>query len=195
MSDINKEYFVLQCGSGKVPSPYIACTKEHYLIYRNQTSFYAFAQIESPADEKDNIPLIEAMEVSGGPLISSRIKDTLMYFDIYKLQLLPAIYTHSDNVEHIYWLMLIDNEIPGYSFELSKYYSVDDGDVNAENIRLDKKIILNSPLEKRLIFEIPGMRATYLIHESITEALRELNASGLHLVPLLEWDDGFCMSI
>ncbi len=35
----------------------------------------------------------------------------------------------------------------------------------------------------------------YLVHKSIAEPLIALNASGLHLVPALEWDLSFGMTI
>jgi hypothetical protein len=35
----------------------------------------------------------------------------------------------------------------------------------------------------------------YLVHKSIAEPLIALNASGLHLVPVLEWDLSFGMTI
>ncbi|MGX2954231.1 hypothetical protein ACWAU3_16375 [Shewanella sp. JL219SE-S6] len=56
MIHINNEYFVLYCGSGDMPSPYTACSREHYLIYRGPTSSREPIYAESPADEEGNIP-------------------------------------------------------------------------------------------------------------------------------------------
>ena len=45
------------------------------------------------------------------------------------------------------------------------------------------------------MFEVKGMRSTYIVHESVAERLIALNANGLHLVPLLEWDMDFGFTI
>ncbi|QTE89565.1 hypothetical protein JKK33_14400 [Shewanella algae] len=65
----------------------------------------------------------------------------------------------------------------------------------AINIRLDADKLLAIPFTKRRMFEVKGMRSTYIVHESVAERLIALNASGLHLVPLLEWDMGFGFTI
>ncbi|MFV7710845.1 hypothetical protein [Shewanella algae] len=51
------------------------------------------------------------------------------------------------------------------------------------------------PFTKRRMFEVKGMRSTYIVHESVAERLIALNANGLHIVPLLEWDMGFGFTI
>ncbi|BCV45894.1 hypothetical protein I6M54_14655 [Shewanella algae] len=68
MSHNNNKYFVLYCGSGDVPSPYTACSRDHYLIYRDPTSLREPIYAESPADEEENIPLIDAMDLDGMPM-------------------------------------------------------------------------------------------------------------------------------
>ena len=62
------------------------------------------------------------------------------------------------------------------------------------NFWFDSNKLSKIPLEKRCIFQIPGMM-DYLVHKSIAEPLIALNASGLHLVPVLEWDLSFGMTI
>ncbi|WP_345843388.1 hypothetical protein [Shewanella algae] len=69
------------------------------------------------------------------------------------------------------------------------------GKVTAINIRLDADKLLAIPFAKRRMFEVKGMRSTYIVHESVAERLIALNANGLHIVPLLEWDMGFGFTI
>ncbi|MFL7035201.1 hypothetical protein BCS71_18310 [Vibrio lentus] len=195
MSDINEEYYVLVCGSGKVPSPYISCSKSPYLTFREPASLKMPIQVEGSAEEGEEIPLIEAMAAPSDPVLSKRITKVLEYFDLYKVQLLPAAYTHNDNSQHVYSVLLVDNDINAYDFDSGKYLrKSSDGEVLPDNCRLDEAKLSNISLEKRSIFRIRGM-SDFLVHKSIAEPLIALNASGLHLVPLLEWDIGFGMTI
>ncbi|MBO2630224.1 hypothetical protein I6M46_18380 [Shewanella algae] len=194
--DINEEYYVLICGSGKVPSPYVSCSKSHYLTFRQPTCLKMPIQVESGADDNEAIPLIEAMTALSDPLLSNRISKVLEYFDLYQVQLLPALYTHNDESVHSYSILVVDNNIDAYDFDNGKYTGIlEDGEVrNPRNCRLDSNKLSKIPLEKRCIFQIPGMM-DYLVHKSIAEPLLALNASGLHLVPVLEWDLSFGMTI
>ncbi|MFS1463630.1 hypothetical protein BCU30_020670 [Vibrio lentus] len=153
-------------------------------------------QVECSSEEGEDIPLIEAMAAPSDPILSKRITKTLEFFDLYQVQLLPAIYTHNDNSQHVYSILLIDNDIYAYDFDNSKYSKRGvEGDVgNPFNCRLDSNKLLQVPLDERRIFSIRGM-SDFLVHKSIAEPLIALNASGLHLVPLLEWDIGFGMTI
>ncbi len=196
MTDVNNEYFVLHCGTYEVPSPSCVCSRDHYLIYRRPTSFKAPVRVESPAEPDEGVPLIDAMELDGLPMVSSSVKLVLEYLDLYQLQLVPANYTHADSTEHLYWVMMLDNQIKAYDFDNGQYIRrEEDDDVSAINIRLDAKKLLAIPFNKRLMFEISGMRGTYILHKSIAEKLSVLNAKGLHLVPLLEWDMGFGFTV
>ncbi|WP_223828845.1 hypothetical protein [Shewanella algae] len=82
--------------------PYTVCSREHYLIYRGPTSSREPIYAESPADEEENIPLIDAMELDGMPMVTNAIKRKLDYLDIYRLQLLPVCYCPADDSEHLY---------------------------------------------------------------------------------------------
>lgn len=196
MSDINEEYYVLVCGSGEVPSPYVSCSKSHYLIYQKPMSLKVPIQIESAAEAQKSVPLIEAMAAPSDPVLSERITKVLEYYDLYRVQLLPAVYTHNDDNEYPYSVLVVKNDIDAYDFDNGQYSErLDDGEVgNPRNCRLDPTKLASIPLDKRRIFLIPGMM-DYLVHSSIAEPLIALNASGLHLVPLLQWDDRFGMTI
>lgn len=192
MIDYNQKYFILECGSNEVPSPYISCNKSHYLTYRDPLSLKSNIFVESPAAVDDNIPLINAMYTQNTPMVSKEIKDLLNFFDIYKLTALSCIYTHSNNHEYQYWIIMLNNVIFAYDLEKSDIIDIkEDGRVSVINIRLDNNKLNPIPLHKRQMFEIPGMRGKYIIHQSLALPLIELNATGLHLVPLLEWDMGY----
>ncbi|MGR6838491.1 hypothetical protein ACU5DF_04995 [Aliivibrio wodanis] len=198
MNDYNNDYYILKCGSRKVPSPYCACSKDHYFIYREPLSMKMVVLVESSGEPKDNIPLIEAMEMGCAPLLSKRVKQVLEFFDLYRFQLQPAIYTHADDTEHFYWVGVLESTLNVYDFEQGSYYTSEydeDDEVNAKTIRLDPDKMSVIPLEKRLMFQVPGMRGTYIVHRSVAEPLIALNASGLHLVPVMEWTNGFGMTI
>ncbi|MGX2965048.1 hypothetical protein [Shewanella sp. FeAMO] len=82
--------------------PYTVCSREHYLIYRGPTSLREPIYAESPADEEENTPLIDAMDLDGMPMVTNAIKRELDYLDIYRLQLLPVCYCPADENEHLY---------------------------------------------------------------------------------------------
>ncbi len=87
---------------------------------------------------------------------------------------------------------MLDNSLAGYDFDNSQSIRRQaDDSVSAINIRLDADKLLAIPFTKRRMFEVKGIRSTYIVHESVAERLIALNANGLHLVPLLEWDMGF----
>ena len=91
---------------------------------------------------------------------------------------------------------MLDNSLAGYDFDNSQSIRRQaDDSVSAINIRLDADKLLAIPFTKRRMFEVKGMRSTYIVHESVAERLIALNANGLHLVPLLEWDMGFGLTI
>ncbi|MBO2697210.1 hypothetical protein [Shewanella algae] len=91
---------------------------------------------------------------------------------------------------------MLDNSLAGYDFDNSQSIRRQaDDSVSAINIRLDADKLLAIPFTKRRMFEVKGIRSTYIVHESVAERLIALNANGLHLVPLLEWDMGFGFTI
>ncbi|BCV41643.1 hypothetical protein [Shewanella algae] len=91
---------------------------------------------------------------------------------------------------------MLDNSLAGYDFDNSQSIRRQaDDSVSAINIRLDADKLLAIPFTKRRMFEVKGMRSIYIVHESVAERLIALNANGLHLVPLLEWDMGFGFTI
>ncbi|GAB1064682.1 hypothetical protein [Shewanella algae] len=91
---------------------------------------------------------------------------------------------------------MLDNSLAGYDFDNSQSIRRQaDDSVSAINIRLDADKLLAIPFAKRRMFDVKGMRSTYIVHESVAERLIALNANGLHLVPLLEWDMGFGFTI
>ncbi|WP_335903185.1 hypothetical protein [Shewanella algae] len=91
---------------------------------------------------------------------------------------------------------MLDNSLAGYDFDNSQSIRQQaDDSVSAINIRLDADKLLAIPFTKRRMFEVKGMRSIYIVHESVAERLIALNANGLHLVPLLEWDMGFGFTI
>ncbi|MBO2616975.1 hypothetical protein [Shewanella algae] len=91
---------------------------------------------------------------------------------------------------------MLDNSLAGYDFDNSQSIRRQaDDSVSAINIRLDADKLLAIPFTKRRMFEVKGIRSTYIVHESVAERLIALNANGLHIVPLLEWDMGFGFTI
>ena len=91
---------------------------------------------------------------------------------------------------------MLDNSLAGYDFDNSQSIRRQaDDSVSAINIRLDADKLLAVPFTKRRMFEVKGIRSTYIVHESVAERLIALNANGLHIVPLLEWDMGFGFTI
>lgn len=91
---------------------------------------------------------------------------------------------------------MLNNSLAVYDFDNSQSIRRQaDDSVSAINIRLDADKLLAIPFTKRRMFEVKGMRSIYIVHESVAERLIALNANGLHLVPLREWDMGFGFTI
>ncbi|BCV54659.1 hypothetical protein [Shewanella algae] len=91
---------------------------------------------------------------------------------------------------------MLNNSLTVYDFDNSQSIRRQaDDSVSAINIRLDADKLLAIPFAKRRMFEVKGMRSIYIVHESVAERLIALNANGLHMVPLLEWDMGFGFTI
>ncbi|MBO2583227.1 hypothetical protein [Shewanella algae] len=91
---------------------------------------------------------------------------------------------------------MLNNSLAVYDFDNSQSIRQQaDDSVSAINIRLDADKLLAIPFAKRRMFEVKGMRSIYIVHESVAERLIALNANGLHMVPLLEWDMGFGFTI
>ena len=199
MDNYNFDYYILNCGSGKVPSPYHSCSRDQYFIFIEPFSLNMNARVQSPAKLEDDIPLIDAMTANGKPIFSNKIKQELEFSDLYLFQLQPAIYSHSDDIEHLYWIGVLNNRIDAYDFTEGTYFNTyknnSDNKVDAKTIRLDITKLSVIPLNKRLMFTLPGMTSTYIVHKSIAKPLIGLQASGLHLVPLMDWSIRFCMTI
>ncbi|WP_345860564.1 hypothetical protein [Shewanella algae] len=91
---------------------------------------------------------------------------------------------------------MLNNSLAVYDFDNSQSIRRQaDDSVSAINIRLDTDKLLAIPFAKRRMFDVKGMRSTYIVHESVAERLIALNTNGLRIVPPLEWDMGFGFTI
>ncbi|GAB1101319.1 MAG: hypothetical protein Sw2LagPseu_28880 [Shewanella algae] len=91
---------------------------------------------------------------------------------------------------------MLDNSLAVYDFDNSQSIRRQaDDSVSAINICLDADKLLAIPFAKRRMFDVKGMRSTYIVHESVAERLIALNTNGLRIVPPLEWDIGFGFTI
>jgi hypothetical protein len=54
---------------------------------------------------------------------------------------------------------------------------------------LDSKLLKETPLEKRLVFQLAENDLIILIHQSIYEAIQKENLTGMRFFRLDEWDD------
>ncbi|MDR2870589.1 MAG: hypothetical protein LBV04_09070 [Deferribacteraceae bacterium] len=72
-------------------------------------------------------------------------------------------------------------------------YELDTNDGEIRSITkliLDKEILSNIPLEKRLIFSLQEDCSKYIYHKSMVDAIMATNPEGIIFTPIEEWHEG-----
>lgn len=156
---------------------------------------YAAKPIEKPElmqfDLGDPIPRKPKMTdylTSPKPVVSKKIYDVLEPMKIEGIQLLPAIIHGKD--EHIfdnYWAVHIYNIIKCVDTKLSKCKIGNARLSKVEKIVLDKNILNQIPLNKRLIFRLKEDTSYELFHVSIMNAIMKVNPTGIRFIKIEEW--------
>ncbi len=131
-------------------------------------------------------------------VLSKKIADVLQSMNIEGLQLVPATVVGNDGNEYEnYYIAHIYKHIACMDMKHSKYtISPLDGDVT--DIRmffLDKEILTEIPLEKRLVFLLKEDIAKRIYHKSVVDAIMAVNPVGIRFYPVKEWHEGIQFEI
>ena len=124
-------------------------------------------------------------------IISKRIADILAPMNIEGIQLIPALIKgKNDELFTEYYALHIYNRIkcvdPQKSDCTIKTFMLDD----VKKIVLDKNILADIPLEKRLIFRLKEDSSYQLCHFSIVEKIMSARPEGVRFTNIEEWSEG-----
>jgi hypothetical protein len=127
-------------------------------------------------------------------VVSKKIYDVLAPMNIYGIQLIPAVIRNNKTKKLYdnYWVIYVYNEIACLDRENADYeIDEDNGKVDdIETLVLDKKILSEIPLEKRLAFLLGEARSKCIYHKSVVEAIMSVNPEGIAFCPIEEWHEG-----
>ncbi|MEL6117622.1 MULTISPECIES: imm11 family protein [Photobacterium] len=120
-------------------------------------------------------------------LISERFKKSLSQFDLPGVDYYEAHIINDGKVWKEHYFMHIWNHHKAIHHGRSKIDGtyVDD-DFTLEVLSLDENVLDKIPLEKRLVFTLEE-KPKFLFHETVVQALREANLTGLGFQRVDEW--------
>ncbi|MHC6201992.1 imm11 family protein [Breznakiellaceae bacterium SP9] len=130
----------------------------------------------------------------GWQVFSKKIYDVLKTADIKGLQLVPAIIRSKKGEEYSdYWIANVYHE---YAF-LDENLSERKGSIDSHGrwgmvlrMVLNKELIIQTPLEERLIFVTRESGSYILYHKSIVDLVLSVNPIGLKFISIEKWYNG-----
>jgi hypothetical protein len=126
-------------------------------------------------------------------VVNENIKEYLSGFNINSLQIYPAVYVDLNNKLHEnIWFLNFYETLDCWDREESSYD--DDSKLlppSIDKFSLDQDVLDEIPEENRLMFVMGGLDDKYVfIHEKVVNFLQEIHASGIRLIPVVEYEDG-----
>jgi hypothetical protein len=124
------------------------------------------------------------------PVFSKKVYEKLSSLNLENVQLLSAkIRGKNDEVFEEYWALHAYNSIECVDKNLSNCEIGESNLSYVKNIVLDKKVLKDIPLEKRLVFRLKEDFAYLLLHESIVEAILSVNPTGTRFTDIEKWNE------
>ena len=135
------------------------------------------------------------------PIVNSRIRDKLKFFDFVGMQLYPSVYIDDNGKYHEnYWCMNFWEKLDCWDREKSVTEEFDDEDMlepdylddaDIYKYYLDPKVLDKIPEEDRLIFKMSGGSMGYVfIHQKIADIFKAENATGVKLIKVADFEEG-----
>lgn len=116
-------------------------------------------------------------------VVSKKIYDVLDSLNIYGVEYLPAVVRDSktDDLHSDYFIIHVCNRISCLDMNKSEYSmsKVLNSVSQIDKLVLDKEILSNIPLEKRLIFLLKEGVSKKIYHKSIVDAIMATNPEGV----------------
>lgn len=136
-------------------------------------------------------PVIGDYFAEPSSIVSKKIANVLDAMHIEGIQLIPAeIETNTGDILKDYFYIHIYNYLKAVDRENSKC-KVDRTDPNLlswiDRFELDKEILAEIPLEKRLIFKLFEFCTIHLYHESIVNAIMSVKPQGVSFTKVEKW--------
>jgi hypothetical protein len=128
---------------------------------------------------------------SPDPVISKKIFDVLVPLKIEGIQLLPArIRGKEEKIFTDYWAIHIYHRLKCIDTKFSDCKIDDSGLEHVKKLVLNKKILDDVPLNKRLVFRLKEDYAYELFHASIVDAIMAVKPEGIRFVNIEQWNEG-----
>jgi hypothetical protein len=127
-------------------------------------------------------------------VVSKKIYEALAPMNVYGIQLVPAVVRNNktNDIYEDYWVVYVYNEISCVDRNLSEY-TVDEDNGSIRQIYtlvLDKKVLENIPLEKRLVFRLGEGISKLIYHKSVVDAIMAVNPEGIRFGKIKDWYEG-----
>jgi hypothetical protein len=126
-------------------------------------------------------------------VFSKKIYDVLAPMNIEGIQFVPAIVNGANGEQYDnYWLLHSYDRLECFDKEKS-VYEIDDFTEcwdDIEKLYLDKEVLAQIPLSKRLVFITKETSRFELYHKSIVDAIMAVNPEGVQFLPIEGWYEG-----
>ncbi len=123
--------------------------------------------------------------ITPDPVFSGKVAEALTQLNIKHIQLIPAEVENSDNDYFILHVMnqfrCIDREKSDLRMRTRRYI----GEIN--NLVLDQAFLNEIDLEDRLVFRLREYLSTYIVEESVKNAIMATDPVGINFTPVEEW--------
>ena len=126
-------------------------------------------------------------------VFSQKVYDVLSPMNIKSIQLMEAVIEDGNGKEYKdYWGLNIIQRLTCIDRELSKCSFKSFGLAKIKKLVLDRKVLIEIPLEERLIFRVKE-HPYALFHVSIVKAIQAVNPTGMRFIDFEKFDDGSYM--
>ena len=155
-----------------------------------------YANIEKPVQLCFNSPIPKnprMVDYHSLPdtVFSEKIYDVLSPMNIEGVQFVPAIINGKDGESYEnYWVVNAYTRIECFDKEKSIYEVRRNRWKKIEKVYLDKNLLSEIPVNKRLIFKPIETGRFELYHKSIVDAIMAVNSEGIRFVKVEDWFEG-----
>lgn len=131
-------------------------------------------------------------------VVSKKIFEVLDEMKIWGIQLLPAEIRNNktNEIYSDYWVIYVYNKIRCLDMKNAEYtlFKSDRKVKSINKLILDREILSQIPLEKRLVFSLKEAVSCKVYHKSVVDAVLAANPEGVIFTPIEEWYEGIQFS-
>ncbi|MGA4604297.1 imm11 family protein [Pseudoalteromonas maricaloris] len=205
--DFNDQYYIILKKYSEVTLHLTALQKSadrdyefEQLVWGQEPLFFenSYKQEDIKRNIKRPIPTVMLNMVT--PIISSRIRERLKFFNFVGMQLYPAVYIDDGgNYHEDYWCMNFWQELDCWDREKSKTEKATKEEladpyfmsrIDVYKYHLDSEVLDKTPEEERLIFKQAGGLKYVFVHQKIADIFFEEKATGVSLVKVSDFEEG-----